>query len=257
MSRNLIPPPCNVNESFKTRQAIIGVLRSPFIVIIFGYYVDGKRRVLIYEYMHNGSLQEALFEKETMIKDEAEVLQALEQREKQEEISWKQKSHIQWLKGGNNISFFHKSMFQHCHHNRIASLKGVDGRRQESHQEISPELNQFFQNIMAKPQIDKRRAIQQTTTYASISHVVAQNSPVKFSFNFSNIFLFPSLFGCSHLLLRLLEGFCLMILGIFKPFMEWIFPVSKVIMRGKMMSMVIQQFQLFYPMAKKIILRTY
>ena len=43
--------------------AIVGGLRSPFIVILLVYCADGKRRLLIYEYMQNRSLQEALFEK--------------------------------------------------------------------------------------------------------------------------------------------------------------------------------------------------
>lgn len=53
-------------REFQNEMAIIGGLRSPFIVSLVGYCADGKRRLLVYEYMQNGSLQEALFEKDDL-----------------------------------------------------------------------------------------------------------------------------------------------------------------------------------------------
>lgn len=53
-------------RDFQNEMAIIGGLRSPFIVSLLGYCADGKRRLLVYEYMQNGSLQKALFEKDDL-----------------------------------------------------------------------------------------------------------------------------------------------------------------------------------------------
>eukprot|EP01018_Ginkgo_biloba_P024811 Gb_03830 [translate_table: standard] len=50
-------------REFQNELSIVGGLRSPFIVSLLGYCADGnKRRLLVYEYMQNRSLQEALFE---------------------------------------------------------------------------------------------------------------------------------------------------------------------------------------------------
>jgi serine/threonine protein kinase len=53
-------------REFQNELAIVGGLRSPFIVSLLGYCADGKRRLLVYEYMQNRSLQEALFEKDDL-----------------------------------------------------------------------------------------------------------------------------------------------------------------------------------------------
>ena len=45
----------------------------------------------------------------------------LDERRKQEEILWKQKSRIKWLKEGEiNTKLFHRSTIQRRMHNRIA-----------------------------------------------------------------------------------------------------------------------------------------
>lgn len=47
---------------------------------------------------------------------------------KQEEIFWRQKSRVQWLKGGErNTRFFHRSTMENKAHNRISSIKNKDG----------------------------------------------------------------------------------------------------------------------------------
>jgi hypothetical protein len=54
---------------------------------------------------------------------EEEVRLELIKREKQEEILWKQKSRINWLKEGDkNTKFFHNALLQRRIKNRIASL---------------------------------------------------------------------------------------------------------------------------------------
>jgi hypothetical protein len=55
---------------------------------------------------------------------EAKLQSQIEDQCMQEEILWKQKSRISWLKEGErNTSFFHHSTIQHIMHNRISCLK--------------------------------------------------------------------------------------------------------------------------------------
>ncbi|KAK4267661.1 hypothetical protein QN277_024413 [Acacia crassicarpa] len=48
-------------REFQNELQILGGLRSPFIVILLGYCVEKNKRVLVYDYMPNRSLQESLF----------------------------------------------------------------------------------------------------------------------------------------------------------------------------------------------------
>ena len=65
---------------------------------------------------------------EALIIEEGNTLSQLEERRKKEEILWKQKSRIQWLKEGErNTSFFHKKMIQQREHKIIFSLKDQNG----------------------------------------------------------------------------------------------------------------------------------
>ncbi|KAJ7962748.1 Receptor-like protein kinase [Quillaja saponaria] len=48
-------------REFQNELQILGGLRSPFLVTLLGYCVEKNRRVLVYEYMPNLSLQELLF----------------------------------------------------------------------------------------------------------------------------------------------------------------------------------------------------
>eukprot|EP00253_Pinus_taeda_P017518 PITA_17518 len=78
---------------------------------------------------------------EDHIVQEGEILNALEYRQKQEEILWKQKSRVQWLREGErNTKFFHRTMIKHRHFNRIFSLKDQEVRRLVYHEEITKEL---------------------------------------------------------------------------------------------------------------------
>jgi hypothetical protein len=52
---------------------------------------------------------------------------------KQEEIFWRQKSRVQWLKEGErNTRFFHRSTMANRAHNRISSIKDEEGELQNS-----------------------------------------------------------------------------------------------------------------------------
>jgi serine/threonine protein kinase len=48
-------------REFQNELQILGGLRSPFLVALLGYCVEKNKRVLIYEYIPNNSLQESLF----------------------------------------------------------------------------------------------------------------------------------------------------------------------------------------------------
>eukprot|EP00253_Pinus_taeda_P028113 PITA_28113 len=67
---------------------------------------------------------------------------------KQEEIFWRQKSRVQWLKEGErNTRFFHKSTIVNISHNRISSIKDEGGHLINSHEDIEDVLVQHFHGI--------------------------------------------------------------------------------------------------------------
>ncbi|XP_022724399.1 putative receptor-like protein kinase At1g80870 [Durio zibethinus] len=49
------------DREFQNELQILGGLRSPFLVTLLGYCVEKNKRLLVYEYMPNKSLQESLF----------------------------------------------------------------------------------------------------------------------------------------------------------------------------------------------------
>eukprot|EP00253_Pinus_taeda_P012913 PITA_12913 len=84
----------------------------------------------------------------------------------QEEIFWRQKSRIQWIKEGErNTKFFHKSTMAHRAHNRITKIKDSQGIELVSHKDMESSLVQHFFNIAKEPMEDKSRFIDQFTQY--------------------------------------------------------------------------------------------
>lgn len=80
---------------------------------------------------------------------EKDTQKRLEERNKQEEILWKQKSRIRWLKEGErNTKFFHRTMIQRRMHNTISFLQKQGGERVEDHTEIEQELVNYFQDVL-------------------------------------------------------------------------------------------------------------
>eukprot|EP00253_Pinus_taeda_P023689 PITA_23689 len=68
---------------------------------------------------------------------------------KQEEIFWRQKSRVQWLKEGErNTRFFHRSTLANRAHNRISSIKDEGGQLLNTHEEIEEVLFQHFRGIV-------------------------------------------------------------------------------------------------------------
>ena len=69
-----------------------------------------------------------------LVEEEASLMVQIATREKQEEILWRQKSRVLWLKEGEkNLKFFHNSMIQQRHHNRIISLRDNQGNKVNNH----------------------------------------------------------------------------------------------------------------------------
>jgi len=61
-------------------------------------------------------------------KEEGRIINQLEERRKQEEILWRQKSRIKWLREGErNTKIFHQAMIQNRQRNQIFSIKNVEG----------------------------------------------------------------------------------------------------------------------------------
>jgi hypothetical protein len=64
----------------------------------------------------------------TLMREEEELKEKLEERKEQEEILWRQKSRVQWLKEGEkNTKFFHRSMVHRRYINIITQLEDNQG----------------------------------------------------------------------------------------------------------------------------------
>jgi hypothetical protein len=97
---------------------------------------------------------------------EEAIKQKLEERKAQEEILWRQKSRIQWLKEGNrNTKFFHRSTIQRRHANRITQLILDNGKIRHTHEELEEELVTYYQNLLSDPRRDRSQAIAQITQH--------------------------------------------------------------------------------------------
>eukprot|EP00253_Pinus_taeda_P004365 PITA_04365 len=99
---------------------------------------------------------------EESINKEGAILGRLEERRKQEEIVWRQKSRIKWLREGErNTKFFHQAMIKHRQGNMILSIKNKNGERVVEQNEIEQVLMEHHKEILAEPQVDRMRAIQE------------------------------------------------------------------------------------------------
>jgi exonuclease III len=97
--------------------------------------------------------------------EEQQTRQQLEERLKQEEILWRQKSRIQWLKEGEkNTKFFHRSMIHRRFINRITKLENAQGSTLLTHQDITQELTDYYQDLLSEPPVNRAEAIGRVTT---------------------------------------------------------------------------------------------
>eukprot|EP00253_Pinus_taeda_P014407 PITA_14407 len=84
---------------------------------------------------------------------------------KQEEIFWRQKSRVQWLKEGErNTKFFHRTTMANRAHNNISSIQNEEGELQISHKAIEVVLDHHFQGISQESNSDREQSIREITT---------------------------------------------------------------------------------------------
>jgi hypothetical protein len=83
---------------------------------------------------------------------EEAISQKLEERKSQEEILWRKKSCIQWLKEGDkNTKFFHRSTIKRRHANHITQLISDNGKISHTHEDLEDELVTYYQNLFSEP----------------------------------------------------------------------------------------------------------
>jgi hypothetical protein len=81
-------------------------------------------------------------------------------RKKKEEILWKQKSQVQWLREGEcNTKFFHRTFIQRRNSNKITHLISYNGDTVHSHEDMENALTGYFQNLLTEPRADRHEAI--------------------------------------------------------------------------------------------------
>jgi hypothetical protein len=108
---------------------------------------------------------------------EAKVNQHLEARKRQEEILWKQKPRIQWLKEGErNTKLFHRTVIQRRHSNNITHLILDEGETIHSHDDMETTLIDYFQNLLTEPLPDRHEAINKVTRHVPSLVTQEQNS---------------------------------------------------------------------------------
>eukprot|EP00253_Pinus_taeda_P028344 PITA_28344 len=93
-------------------------------------------------------------------KEEGRIINQLEERRKQEEIMWRQKSRINWLHEGEmNTKCFHQVMIQNRQRNRIFSIKNAEGERVIEQGGIEKALVEYHKEILTEPQEARGEAI--------------------------------------------------------------------------------------------------
>eukprot|EP00253_Pinus_taeda_P027218 PITA_27218 len=102
---------------------------------------------------------------ESTLDRERHINNQLEERRKQEEIYWRQKSRIRWLKEGErNTKFFHRTTVQRRMHNKIPFIHNQEGVKVEEHEKIEEVLLNHFQQVHQEQAVDRQRAIGRITS---------------------------------------------------------------------------------------------
>eukprot|EP00253_Pinus_taeda_P036591 PITA_36591 len=103
---------------------------------------------------------------EELAQKEQDMESKLLEREKQEEVLWRQKSRIRWLKEGEkNTKFFHKSTVQRRMRNQISQIINAQGEKVETQEEIELEFIQHFKEMSKEPNINRAAAIEDITKH--------------------------------------------------------------------------------------------
>eukprot|EP00253_Pinus_taeda_P005642 PITA_05642 len=97
---------------------------------------------------------------EDRTKEEGIIINQLEERRKQEEILWRQKSKVRRLREGErNTKFSHKAMIQHRQRNKIFSIKNQEGQHILEHEEIKKVSVNHFKTLLTETQDNRTEAI--------------------------------------------------------------------------------------------------
>jgi len=111
------------------------------------------------------------------MKEEEELQAKLEERRKQEEILWRHKSRVQWLKEGEkNTKLFHKAMVHRQLINRITHLEDGQGNRIREHTQIEAELNNYYRDLLTETREDRKTTIRQVTNHIPSMVTPKQNA---------------------------------------------------------------------------------
>eukprot|EP00253_Pinus_taeda_P015484 PITA_15484 len=103
---------------------------------------------------------------EELAQKEQNMESKLLEREKQEEVLWRQKSRIRWLREGEkNTKFFHKSTVQRRMRNQISQVINAQGEKVETQEEIEQEFMQYFKKMSKEPNINKAEDIESITRH--------------------------------------------------------------------------------------------
>eukprot|EP00253_Pinus_taeda_P031502 PITA_31502 len=102
---------------------------------------------------------------EATLDRERHITKQIDERRKQEEIYWRQKSRIQWLKEGErNTKFFHRTTVQRRMHNQIPFIVNHDWVKVEEHGQIEEVLLNHFQQVHREQEENRHRAIGKITS---------------------------------------------------------------------------------------------
>jgi hypothetical protein len=93
--------------------------------------------------------ESSLSDEECLRQEECKI--ELEKVAHMEEVSWRQKSRVLWLKEGedNNTKFFHKMANSHRHYNYMERVE-VDGAVYEEAPEVREKVVQFYESLYQK-----------------------------------------------------------------------------------------------------------
>eukprot|EP00253_Pinus_taeda_P008135 PITA_08135 len=101
---------------------------------------------------------------EELAHKEQELESKLQEREQQEEVLWRQKSRIRWLKEGEkNTKFFHRTTVQRRMHNQISQVINAQGDKLETQEDIEKEFLNYFKEMCQEPNINRDEAINNIT----------------------------------------------------------------------------------------------
>jgi hypothetical protein len=120
---------------------------------------------------------------ESLLEEEKFIRKQLEDRYAREEILWRKKSRIQWLKEGEKKSkFFPRSMIQRRHINKITRLEDNQGQIIMDHKGIERELVRYFKEMLSELYLDRSLAIRKITQHIPPLITAEQNDPKIFRY---------------------------------------------------------------------------